>query len=111
MLLIEIDRTTNKVLSAAQTDGDFVELPTTSYSLHVQDEELVGRIWNAISNGGSIFVLNDGTFQIDDVTPVDPEPVKTPEQLRIEQLERDNEQLMIAVADLYEQVLTLQGGL
>lgn len=43
-------------------------------------------------------------------TPVDPGPVKTPEQLRIEQLERDNEQLMIAVADLYEQVMALQGG-
>lgn len=44
-------------------------------------------------------------------TPVDPEPVKTPEQIHIEQLELDNEQLMIAVADLYEQVLALQGGL
>jgi hypothetical protein len=37
-------------------------------------------------------------------------PPKTEEQLRIEQLESDNASLLLAVADLYEQVILLQGG-
>jgi hypothetical protein len=44
-------------------------------------------------------------------------PPKTADQLRIEQLEKaneqlmlDNEQTMIAMADIYEQLIALQGG-
>lgn len=45
-------------------------------------------------------------------------PTKTDDQIRIEQLEkaneqlmRDNEQTMIAMADIYEQLIVLQGGI
>lgn len=38
------------------------------------------------------------------------QPQKTPEQLRIEQLESDNLALMTALADVYEQLLALQTG-
>ncbi|CAH1190276.1 hypothetical protein PAECIP111893_00254 [Paenibacillus plantiphilus] len=36
--------------------------------------------------------------------------IKSPEQQRIEQLEADNVSLMTAMADIYEQLITLQSG-
>lgn len=65
------------------------------------------------------YTLNIASGVVIDVTARDPlpgeipepePPKKTEEQLLIEQLQQDNESLMLAVTDLYEQLLMLQGG-
>lgn len=108
MLLLEIEKLTNIVLGGVFTDGEFVDLPETSYSMRVSDPSLSDSIWNSLTNGGCVSVVNK-VFTIEPVTPVVPEVPKTAEQLLIEQQQRDIESLMLVVTDLYEKVYA-EGG-
>jgi hypothetical protein len=107
-LLIEFEVATGKVIGAVPNGISFVDLAETSGSLTVDDEVLSAQIWESHVNGGAVTIVidEDGAFVSADIETVDPPlPQKTPEELRIEQLESDNLTLMEAIADLYEMIL------
>ncbi|OBZ13329.1 hypothetical protein [Bacillus sp. FJAT-26390] len=104
MLLIEYEISTGKLLSASMGGVEFIELPETSASCIVEDAETAKVIWYSHVNGGSVIVFVDvvGKFlsaDIDVVTPPLPEVPKTPDQLRIEQLEAENAMMALEVAN------------
>ncbi|GMK47661.1 hypothetical protein PghCCS26_47910 [Paenibacillus glycanilyticus] len=107
-LLIEYEIATGKLMGAVPNGIAFVDLPETCGSITVEDEDLSAQIWESHVNGGAVTIVldEDGAFlsaDIETVTP--PAPPKTPEELRIEQLEADNLTLMEAIADLYEMII------
>lgn len=94
MLLVEFDLTTGKMLGGAMNGSSFIDLPESSTSCIVEDGETAKAIWFSHTNGGEVIINVDGSgkfkfAEIQVVTPIAPEPPKTPEQLKIEQLEID----------------------
>ncbi|CAH1212342.1 hypothetical protein PAECIP111893_03523 [Paenibacillus plantiphilus] len=72
--------------------------------------------WQTYSGAASLYKLDEETIRLkteqelaDEAAALPPAP-KSPEQQRIEQLEADNVSLMTAMADIYEQLITLQSG-
>ncbi|WP_138751791.1 hypothetical protein [Paenibacillus sinopodophylli] len=122
MLLIEYEVSTGIMLGGAMNAVDFVELPENSASCIVDDEEMAAAIWFSHVNGGEVVIAVDEVGQflsadIEVVTPIEPETPKTPEQLRIEQLEaklalseQTNLDTMDALFDVYLMVLDLQAA-
>lgn len=108
-LLCEFNIETGKLIGAVPNGISFVELPGTSGSCLVEDEVLSEQIWQSHFNGGQVVITVDAQWNfvsanIESVEP--PAPAKTPEELRIEQVEADNLTLMEAIADLYEMMLS-----
>lgn len=102
MLLVEYSKETGKLLSAS-IGGVSMEHPETSSVCMVEDSETIKAIWFSHTNGGEVIVTVDEvgqflTADIEEVTPVEPEVPKTPEQIRIEQLEDENAMMALEVA-------------
>lgn len=71
-LLIEYDIATGELIGAAPNGVAFVDLPETSGSCVVEDEELSEQIWQSHSNGGAVTVTITDDGLTADVTRVEP---------------------------------------
>ncbi|ACT00232.1 hypothetical protein [Paenibacillus sp. JDR-2] len=92
-LLIEYDKGNGSLLAAIPNGVAFVdELPETSGSCIVEDEELSKQIWESHSNGGAVTITITDDRVTADVTPVEP-PAPLPT------LEKINAMLALELAD------------
>jgi hypothetical protein len=72
-LLIEYDISTGTLIGAAPDGVAFVDLPETSGSCLVEDEELSEQIWQSHSNGGAVtLTIVDGLVTDADIETVEP---------------------------------------
>lgn len=113
MLLVEYAIEGGFLLSAS-FGAVGMDCPETSACCIVEDEETAKAIWLSHTNGGAVVIAvgEDGLFisaDIEEVTPIEPEPAKTPEQIRIEQLEAENARMSAdfntAVMEIWETIL------
>ncbi|OMF35256.1 hypothetical protein BK133_11145 [Paenibacillus sp. FSL H8-0548] len=98
MLLVEYSIETGVLISASMGGVSIPELPETSASCIIKDEDKARVIWYSHVNGGTVIITVNakGEFlsaEIEVVTPPAPEPPKSPEQERIEQLEAESADL------------------
>ncbi|WP_424766290.1 hypothetical protein [Paenibacillus sp. sgz302251] len=105
-MLIEYDKATGVLLNATMGGVSYSELPETSGSCIVLDEQLSEEIWLSHTNGGQVIIAvdADGNFlsaDIEAVTPKTPDIPKTDDQLRIEQLETELADVQLALAELF----------
>lgn len=87
-LLCEVDKTTGALIGAAPDGMTFVEIPETSESCIIGDEELSDRIWQSHSKGGAVTVtIVDGLVTDADIEVIEPPaPLPTQEEVLAQQL-------------------------